>query len=692
MALSANTSSTERLLKVIRGKGAAAESRQAQKASQRPPRKGAAPVIGVDIAPDNLRLAKIALADGAPRLLGYWSVPYVEGRGPKDPGFPTFLADKIDEFRGRDKKAVIWSLVSSAQAETWHIRIPKVPRSKLSETVYWTAQKEKSFDDAEYLMDYEVQGEIMDKGVPKIQVLVYMVPRETVAKAKAMFAAAGIKPAGVTISPIALQSLFRSGLVTENGESCANIYIGRNWSRIDVFAKGDLVLSRGVNTGTSSLVAAMAEAYADCAAKMAALKPAPRAPAALELDEFVLELGPEDGEIDPAAANGEGEPVFELEADAPEAAPLFELETDAAPAPEPAFELETDGAEAAAPQPKPAEAPSSPTMTEEQAKTVLLAKLLDRPLDASLPGAELTAEEVVTLSGAAVERLVRQIERTFDHFINSQGGDSIQRIFFSGDICTNRHFLDVLTTELGVPCSLLDPLGVLAGAPAAPSVPDSSAERLAFNLVCGLALCDARDTPNLLATYTDKDKVRQIRNQGNIIYAVFLVLAAAMAVFWFYQRSVSKSLQAELDGLSARIATYNPKVDEARLLGMAGKAAKLQADIKRLSEKYEGLAAINEISRLTPDNIRLRSMTLEMSAPESAAPDKSKAKKDPAPKILILEGRIGGATEMFDAMLATYLAKLQYSPLFASPVVHKREIVSGKGDKSLHFILHVNMV
>ncbi|WP_461208241.1 hypothetical protein [Desulfocurvus sp. DL9XJH121] len=682
--------STERLLETIRGKASAKSSapKTAPAAARRKQRhrKGGALVVGVDIAPDALRMAKIERTEAGARLRGYWSVPYPQGVDPKSPDFAPFLSARVGEFRGQDKKAELWSLVSSAQAETYHVRVPKVSRSKLSETIYWTAQKEKSFDASEFLMDYEVQGEIMDKGVPKIQALVYMVPREVVSRAKALFSAAGLKPTGLTISPIALQSLFRSSLVTENGESCANIYIGRNWSRIDVFAKGDLVLSRGVNTGTSSLVSALAEAYGDRVARQAAAPARPaeiKTPGAAEEPMFELE-----------ADEAQAEPMFELEADAPAAEPVFELELDGS-AEEPVFELEQEAAPVEEPRPAPA---AAEPMDEDRAKEVLLARLLGHPLEGEGPGSELDAEEVVHLAGAAVSRLVRQIERTFDHHINTLGGDPVRRIFFSGDICTNTHFLEVLTSELGVPCSLLDPLGLLGTKPGAPDVEDSPAVRLGFNLACGLALCDATDTPNLLWTYQDKDKTHQIRRQGNMVYGVFLALVAVMAAAWFMQHEKTTALEAELQGLNTRIAAFRPKVDEAGLLAMARKTADLQRQIKILSEKYEGLAAINEVSRLTPENIKLHSMALELGRPEDAAKKPEAGRRgaqgaDKAPRIMILDGMVSGPPEMFDAMLATYLAKLQYSPLFSAPVVHKREIEirKGKGDV-LRFILHVNVV
>lgn len=704
MASATNTSSTEKLLRTIKGGGTDKSGMgKARKASPvaRASRKRSAPVIGVDIAPDSLRLVKISRADGTPRLEGYWSVPYDDEKGSKSKDFPKFLSARLAEFKGSDRKAEVWSLVSSAQAEMFHIRVPKVPRAQLSETVYWSAQKEKAFKDHEYLMDYEVQNEIMDKGVPKIQVLVYMVPHEVVSKRKEMFAAAGIKPTGITISPIALQSLFRSELVTENGESCANIYIGRNWSRIDIFAKGNLVLSRGVNTGTSSLVSALAEAYEDrivCEAKAAeaamaaealeASAPPKAAPLEIEADlDIVLDLEEDD-------TAEESEPVLELDGGG---SPFeLEIETAADDTPEP---LEApEPADTAEPAESPdAESacrpPMSAAMTDEQAHDVLRAKLLGHPLEDGHPGSELSAKEVVELAGSAMSRLVRQIERTFDHHTNTQGGDAIQRIFFSGDLCTNAHFMDELSRLLELPCSLLDPLGVLGGASGAPSVPESSGERLAFNLVCGLALCDGQLTPNLLRPYNVKDKIYQEQRQGNIVYGIFLVAAAILAGFWFWQHGVANALQAELDKLDAKVESFSPKIDETLLLGMATKAGQMQIQIKKLSAKYEGLAAVNEIGRLTPETIRLRSMGLEFGEPAEAKPENEASRPGEQARILILDGRVGGPSAMFDAVLATYLAKLNNSPLFTAPVVHKREIERRKGkDDVLRFIIHLNVV
>ncbi|BBD08516.1 hypothetical protein [Desulfovibrio ferrophilus] len=692
MSPSISSSSTEKLLKAIKGKndgaipgkqtGSKSFSQSGFRLGQKR-RSGNSAAIGVDIAPDSLRLVRIERTDQGPRLSGFWSVPFETGVTPDSPGFAAFLTNQIKKFRGSDKQAQIWSLVSTAQAEMWHVRVPKVPKSKLSEAVYWTAMKEKSFDANSMVMDYEIQGEVMDKGVPKIQALVYVVPKEVLDKAKTLFAAASIKLAGVTISPIALQSLFRSELISGCDEVCAAIYIGRNWSRIDLFSEGDLVLSRGVNTGTSSLVSELADAYN----RRLTTPPEPEAAAPAEIEApspIELEI-----EIDETPATAEApEPVFELE---------YQFEIDAADTTSPA-PTESEAAPSAEPEPAPAATPKQPSapIDEEQAHALLLGILLNREIPAGTPGADLSAEALIDLAGPAMSRLVRQIERTFGHHMNSLNGAPVQKIFFSGDLCTNRHFLDVLSAQLGIECVLLDPLGTLGTKPGAPSVPDESSSRLEFNLVCGLALCDSDATPNLLHTYKDKDKDRQIIHQGNLVYGVFLALVLVLAATWLWQQNTQKDLQTELDNYQTVLASFSPQVDEPLLLTMATRVGKQQKRLKDLSTKYEGLAAITELGNLTPEGVRLISMGLELGAPPMSKPDPDEKKKSKptieSPKIMVLDGVVQGAPEMFDAKLATYLARLQHSPLFSSPVVHKREVerLGARGDV-LRFILHINM-
>jgi Tfp pilus assembly PilM family ATPase len=202
---------------------------------------GKALVVGVDLGPDSLRLSKMSGPAGKRRLLAFKRVPYDPSAPPGSAGFIGFLRDRLREFCKAAGQVEIWTLISSAKAELWNINIPRVPKKQVVDAVYWSVKKEKQFDESEFVLDFEVIGDTAEKGVPKLAVTVYLAPRKQVEEMTALFAKAGYKLHGVTIAPIAIQTLFRSNWVQTNAGTYANLYVGRNWSRIDIFNKGNLV-------------------------------------------------------------------------------------------------------------------------------------------------------------------------------------------------------------------------------------------------------------------------------------------------------------------------------------------------------------------------------------------------------------------------------------------------------------------
>ncbi|MCK4533946.1 MAG: hypothetical protein KAT81_00365 [Syntrophobacterales bacterium] len=52
------------------------------------------------------------------------------------------------------------------------IRIPKVGKRQLENAVCWTAKKNIAFDERQTILDFEVQGEMVESGITKLSVLV----------------------------------------------------------------------------------------------------------------------------------------------------------------------------------------------------------------------------------------------------------------------------------------------------------------------------------------------------------------------------------------------------------------------------------------------------------------------------------------------------------------------------------------
>jgi len=350
-------------------------------------------------------------------------------------------------------------------------------------------------------------------------------------------------------------------------------------------------------------------------------------------------------------------------------------------------------------EPEQAATPAAPAppvrMDAEAARQVLTARLLGRDVDPALPGAELTEAEVVEFIAPAIHRLGRQLDRTFHHFSELHGGATVEHMCFSGGMCSSQTLLDALARDLGIPAALLDPLA--AGPRPGPGVglPQSQADRLALNLVAGLALSDAGATPNLLRTYKEKDRELLAVRQGNAVYVTFLALVLVFTGVWFWQGGVVQGKQADLDALRAHIASFSPVVDQTLLLNLAGELGGKQHRLKDLSHRYEGLALFNELSALLPEAVLLRSVGVELPAPVkaptgAAAPAKASALAPAG--LVILDGQVAGDPEMFDARLAAFLIRIEGSPLFEGAVIHERQVLRpASGGEVLRFVVHVRV-
>jgi len=105
----------------------------------------------------------------------------------------------------------------------------------------------------------KLQNEIVEKVNPKYSVMVYTAPKAEIEKIKTLFSDIGITLAGITIISFAIQNIFRSGWMPAIKEVFVSLFIGNDFSRIDVFNKENLVMTRSVKTGNSSMVEAIIE-------------------------------------------------------------------------------------------------------------------------------------------------------------------------------------------------------------------------------------------------------------------------------------------------------------------------------------------------------------------------------------------------------------------------------------------------
>ena len=279
MASTDDINSTEKLLNIIRGKdgglpgetGKPKISFSAKKpakilnisASKRAADKKRY-TIGVDFGQGFIGLAKtVRASDGRPVLVDHKIIEYSHLTSKSSSDFNALLKSSLAAFCGSFSDCSVWTMMPAGEVNVNYIKIPHVPKKQLENVIYWTAKKEISLDEKESIFDFELQGEINDQGISKYLVMVYVAPKAEIEKVKTLFSNIGVPLAGITIAPFAIQNIFRSKWMPPSEETFASLFIGNDFSRIDIYSKNNLVMTRGIKTGTSSMTEAIADSFSE---------------------------------------------------------------------------------------------------------------------------------------------------------------------------------------------------------------------------------------------------------------------------------------------------------------------------------------------------------------------------------------------------------------------------------------------
>ena len=90
-----------------------------------------------------------------------------------------------------------------------------------------------------------------------MDVMAYTAYLEEVKALKNLFLKAGFPLTGISIVPYAFQALLRTPRIYSDEPNVSSLYIGRDWSRIDIFPNGNLKLSRGIQAGVRTMIEAL---------------------------------------------------------------------------------------------------------------------------------------------------------------------------------------------------------------------------------------------------------------------------------------------------------------------------------------------------------------------------------------------------------------------------------------------------
>ena len=599
--------------------------------------------LGVEVGERQIRLVKLTRDHGRPRSLELKTVP-VPAPGPDAPELFHALRLAIKDFLGK-AEAEIWAMLPARSVDLHFLQVPKVGKKLLSNAIFWSAKKEIRFDENEVVFDYEVQGEVIEKGSAKLSVMAYTAARSEFENLRNLFVAAGYPLTGLTLPSAACRNLFSQGWLEQGPGASACLHMAEDDSRLEIFSGGELKFLRVLPGGLTAMVKALVEASKDLAASG---RPLPG-------DE------------------GQGEDL----ADVP-AGPFFGSDI-------PVVVESMSGSQASSPR--------GQGFSEAQARAMLKSLALGSgSLDQDHPGRNLSGPDVLELIKPAWERLVRQVDMTLKHFSITLGNEQVGRLYLAGLWGADSALRDFLGGQLGLSCLALDPwspdnllrLGIMARSL-------GQAERLGLALTLGLTE-SRRGACDLLHTYRQKEEDARVAALNRLVMGCFFGVAALFLGVYVWQMALTSSRGAELAGLRARIGAFHPKVD-MQLLRTAQAAARNRVDnLRNFANRNISQAVLHDATELTPENIRVFNMLLTLGTPdEQPVAAKDGATAAPARtdvSFLTIDGYVKGDAQLLEAILSAYMVRLRSSPLFADPFVSKRSLeVASDGQDMLRFTL-----
>ena len=287
------------------------------------------------------------------------------------------------------------------------------------------------------------------------------------------------------------------------------------------------------------------------------------------------------------------------------------------------------------------------------------------PIRLEETGHILKEHDVFGMIQPALERLVKQVERTLSHYYLHFNKERISKVYVSGQMSVYERLFIFMKEQLDIPIDTMNPFSAKLNYLGIAAIPETLTEKEAFAPAIGMALSNNSLTPNFIYTYKDKQRFENTRRVNRGIFAGILFFLAVCFGLFLWGNNLIDQKKMELAKLQTEIEQFKPLVNKKLIVNLASKTQNKRKAIQQLGEKYKGIAVINEISSITPSDIRLLSISANMG-------QKKPTNGIQANQQIEMEGIVMGNRLTFDSILAGYIVKLKGSPMFGTPSIENK--------------------
>jgi len=274
------------------------------------------------------------------------------------------------------------------------------------------------------------------------------------------------------------------------------------------------------------------------------------------------------------------------------------------------------------------------------------------------------SDEIERHMQPALERLVQQIERTQGACQRAAAvpGEA-QVLHVMGEPAAWPRVLAMLRERVSFSIDVMDVFHE-SRLPRQTLAPENPCERALYAMAAATALSAPMQTPNLLDTRIDQElKVRRHRHRLGWAAALVLSAAAVAGLYTGFEAWAVRLLEP-ISQVSAQLAEYETQITHERVDARLQELNQEYERLSRLAGDCRAAALIYELAALTPHEIRLLSLQLQLHPHWLHPPTRSSA-----PERIVMEGRISGEdVPIHDPQvdLIAYVMALDDHPLFNS--------------------------
>lgn len=284
---------------------------------------------------------------------------------------------------------------------------------------------------------------------------------------------------------------------------------------------------------------------------------------------------------------------------------------------------------------------------------------------------------------AVIDRLVRQLVRTFEYCGTTFKAPPVSTIFTSGENTVNDTILQAIENRLGIKCAVIEPLSPKIFNLTIAAPPPNSTDML---VAAGLSLSDLTTTANFLYTYAERDKEMATNRVNAVIALTTICLTVGSGAFfaWEYNKGLDKKAKAQ--GLRNELTQRYDVEPRSRSNDYTSqtiqKIGQFHRNNREKIKRYLVVAMISELTHGIDPKITITDLTLDLASKGS---DASQKKGGGIPGSVQMNGYINAPGETQEFILMNFLKTLTTLKLLDKPKLKSKERTTMMSQDVLRF-------